>query len=303
MENIIYDIQIKILDPSLSQFEGHVKLKARTNEKQIILNCKNIIVTKCNYEFDYKSSNNTGIGYGFGNSVGYEDMIINIDGFEKDITIEIEYIGFINGISNDGLLDRSGSSFISDKIGLFRDYNNSEYVLATYTEPIYTRYIFPCFDEPSFKAVFNLSLVIPNDMVGLSNTKIIDNVLYKSERGADDGMSKHKLITFDSTPKMSSYLLGFCIGNFEYVEHFYLDDEFSLPIRIYTLPDQSNNVDLALKLAITAFKKCNDVFKIKYPIDKLDLIALPEYGSCAFEAFGLIMFKDYDLFDCDASPA
>lgn len=68
--------------------------------------------------------------------------------------------------------------------------------------------VFPCWDEPIYKALFNVTLEVAPEMTALSNMEVIGD--HKLPSG-------NKVVRFATTPMMSTYLLAFAIGDFEYI--------------------------------------------------------------------------------------
>jgi aminopeptidase N len=102
------------------------------------------------------------------------------------------------------------------------------YMFSTQFESCDARRAFPCFDEPNLKATFDVELEIPEDQTALSNMP--EKEAKKSQK------SGFKTVVFDRTPIMSTYLLAWAIGDFEYVEAFTKRkyNGKNLPVRVYT---------------------------------------------------------------------
>lgn len=115
------------------------------------------------------------------------------------------------------------------------------YMFSTQFESCDARRAFPCFDEPNLKATFDVDLEIPEDQTALSNMPEKD--VKKSSR------SGFKTVFFDRTPIMSTYLLAWAIGDFEYVEAFTERkyDGKNLPVRVYTTRGLKEQGQFALK--------------------------------------------------------
>ena len=100
-------------------------------------------------------------------------------------------------------------------------------MFSTQFESCDARRALPCFDEPNLKATFDFNIEIPEDQVALSNM---------SEKEVKPGTNGRKVVKFDRTPLMSTYLLAWAFGDFEYVEDFtrrkYKGNR--LPVRVYT---------------------------------------------------------------------
>ncbi|KAA3670451.1 puromycin-sensitive aminopeptidase, partial [Paragonimus westermani] len=113
------------------------------------------------------------------------------------------------------VLDLDFKGHISDKmVGFYRSAYSIEnevqkVMLATHFEPANARQAFPCWDEPDFKSVFSITLVVPKNMSAISNMPVVSKI-------EQDGNLVAYM--FENTPKMSSYLVAFAVGEFEYVE-------------------------------------------------------------------------------------
>lgn len=101
------------------------------------------------------------------------------------------------------------------------------YMFSTQFESCDARRAIPCFDEPNLKATFDFQIEIPDDLTALSNMP---------EKGTEKGKSGQKLVSFEKTPVMSTYLLSWAFGDFEYVEDFTRRkyNGKQLPVRVYT---------------------------------------------------------------------
>ena len=85
-------------------------------------------------------------------------------------------------------------------------------MLSTQFQPCDARRAFPCFDEPALKASFELSIEIPDDQTALSNNPVT-NITLTSRSGGTEGW-KWKVVTFEKTPVMSTYLYTWAVGDF-----------------------------------------------------------------------------------------
>ena len=149
------------------------------------------------------------------------------------------------------------------------------YMFSTQFESCDARRAFPCFDEPNLKATFDFEIEIPNDQIALSNMP------EKSTRkGSKDGL---KIVTFEQTPIMSTYLLAWAFGDFEYVEDFTKRkyNGKNLPVRIYTTKGLKEQGRFALENAHQIVDYFSDIFRIDYPLPKVDLLAVHEFVSLA----------------------
>ncbi len=182
---------------------------------------------------------------------------------------------------------------ISEKLhGFYRSQyqhlGETKYLATTQFESTDARRAFPCFDEPAHKAVFELSLLVPGNLTTISNTierKIIEQ---PTPEGVEHGEG-YKLVHFAPTPKMSTYLLAYILGDFESVETKTKD---GVRIRIFTTPGKKKQAKFALDVAKRSLEFLNKYFAIPYPLLVLDLIAIPDFSAGAMENWGAITFRE-----------
>eukprot|EP00957_Ditylum_brightwellii_P040362 3054197-Ditylum_brightwellii.AAC.1 len=86
---------------------------------------------------------------------------------------------------------------------------------------------------------------------------------------------KNKEITYIDSPKMSSYLVAFCVGEFDFVQ---AQTGHGVLVRVYTPPGKSNAGEFALDCAVKALDAYDDFFGVPYPLPKLDMVAIPEFA-------------------------
>jgi aminopeptidase N/puromycin-sensitive aminopeptidase len=154
---------------------------------------------------------------------------------------------------------------------------------VTQFEPTDARRAFPCFDEPGFKATFDVSLIVDAGDTAISNTPIATDT-----PGPGDG--KHTLV-FATTPKMSTYLVAFLVGDFQCTS----GRQDDVDIRVCATPDKVALTSYALDVAKYVLHYYDDYFGIHYPLKKLDLIAIPDFEAGAMENFGAITYRETDL--------
>ncbi len=179
-------------------------------------------------------------------------------------------------IAYTGILNNELRGFYLSKTAL-RNY------AVTQFEPTDARRAFPSFDEPAFKATYDISLVADTGDTAISNSPI------KSDTpGPDDG--KHT-IRFLTTPKMSTYLVAFLVGDFKCSA----GEQDGVAIRVCATPDKVSLTPYGLDAAKYVLHYYNNYFGIPYPLKKLDLIALPDFEAGAMENFGAITYRETDL--------
>ncbi len=154
---------------------------------------------------------------------------------------------------------------------------------VTQFESTDARRAFPSFDEPAFKATFDVSLVVDSGDTAISNGEIIADT-----PGPIAG--KHTL-KFATTPKMSTYLVAFLVGDFQCTT----GESDGVAIRSCSTPDKVALTPYSVDVAKYVLHYYNNYFGIPYPLKKLDLIALPDFEAGAMENFGAITFRETDL--------
>ena len=158
---------------------------------------------------------------------------------------------------------------------------DDQVILSTHFEPRYARKCFPCFDEPEFKARFKLEIVAGANQTVLTNTDL------EEIRSID---AKTNLHIFEPTPLMSTYLVAFYIGDpTTYIEAYTSD---YIRVRVHMNKFSDGDGQLALETVTKCMNFMTDYFDYSYPINKLDLISVPEFGGGAMENWGLIIFKE-----------
>jgi aminopeptidase N len=178
--------------------------------------------------------------------------------------IHIRYAGILNGQLRGLYLSKA---------------NNRKYAI-TQLENTDARRMYPSFDEPSYKATFDIVAIIDKGDTAISNGKIISDT-------PGPGDSKHTL-KFSTTPKMSSYLVALAIGDWECLEGG-ADD---IPIRVCGVPGKKQYAGFALEAAEYTMKFYNRYFAIKYPYGKLDIVGVADFAAGAMENTACIISRD-----------
>ncbi|KAI8059621.1 peptidase family M1-domain-containing protein [Gongronella butleri] len=183
-------------------------------------------------------------------------------------------------------------------VGFYRasykdEQGNTKYLATTQFEATDARRAFPCWDEPSIKATFDITLVAPKEMTALSNMDVVAEAAYGS-----DGAKKE--VRFATSPKMSTYLVAFIIGPFDYIEAWTSGEHNGHPIRVrvYAPPGTAEQGRLGLNVAVQALEYFAKVFGEPYPLPKMDMVAISDFESGAMENWGLVTYRTvYLLFD------
>ncbi len=190
------------------------------------------------------------------------------------------------------------SGILNDRLrGFYRSHYTSpegedRYMATTQFEATDARRAFPCWDEPARKATFDVTLIIPSELIAFSNTPVA------SEKDLGDGT---KAVRFAETPRMSTYLLAFLVGDLATVED---TAKGGTLVRIVTIRGKEELGRFALENALRILDYFDDYFGIPYPLPKLDHFALPDFAAGAMENWGAITYRERVLlFDPRESSA
>ncbi|HEY9778170.1 MAG TPA: M1 family metallopeptidase [Planktothrix sp.] len=181
------------------------------------------------------------------------------------------------GILNDKLHGFYRSTYKDER-------GNIKTLATTQMEATDARRAFPCWDEPDFKAAFRITLTVDESLTAISNAQVRE-VKALSERGK-------KEYRFQETMKMSTYLVAFIVGEFEKTEEENVD---GTPVRIYAPPGKLGLAKFAQRVAAHSLTFFNNYYGLKYPGDKMDLIAIPDFAFGAMENLGAITFRENAL--------
>ncbi len=175
------------------------------------------------------------------------------------------------------------TGILNDKLrGFYLSKTKARNYAVTQFESTDARRAFPSFDEPALKATYDIALTVDASDTVISNTNQI------ADKPAGPG--KH-LVRFAVTPKMSTYLVAFLVGDFKCTTG-KADD---VPIRACSTPDKVQYTKFAVESAEYVLHYYDTYFGIKYPMPKLDMIALPDFEAGAMENFGCITYRETDL--------
>ena len=179
------------------------------------------------------------------------------------VELRIQYTGILN--------DELRGFYLSHTAK--RDY------AVTQFEATDARRAFPSFDEPALKATFDLSLTVDHGDTVIANTPML------SDTPAENGRHTE---TFATTPRMSTYLLAFQVGDWACIK----GGADGIPIRVCSTPDKANLTQYALSAAEHLLHYYDTYFGVKYALPKLDLIGIPDFAAGAMENWGCITYRE-----------
>ncbi|HTV64176.1 MAG TPA: M1 family metallopeptidase [Bryocella sp.] len=181
-------------------------------------------------------------------------------------TVHIKFTGHLN--------DKLRGFYLSTYKG--RKYEVSQ------MESTDARVAFPCFDEPAYKATFDITAIIDKGDTAISNGEIVSDT---------PGPGDKHTIKFSRSPKMSSYLVALTVGDWKCIS----DHTDGVKVSVCTVPGQENLAHFPLEASTYILHYYDSYFGIKYPLPKLDNIAVPDFQAGAMENWGAIIYRETAL--------
>jgi puromycin-sensitive aminopeptidase len=251
------------IDPSKQSFHGNEKVDIELSKpsNELVLHALELQVEKAVYRVGVRHWQATSI-----ESVAASETVV---------------LHFAEALpTGEGLLELHWSGgFCKGLRGLYAAGN----VSVTQFEAADARRLFPCFDEPNFKARWALSLHVPQELTALGNGKSLDTQA--------DG-SGTKRITFEETPPLSSYLVALALGNLKSTP---TQEVRGVPVRTWAQPEKLHLAAFGQDVAVNVLPRLEDYFGIPYAFGKVDQVAVPDFEAGAMENAGLITYREVAL--------
>lgn len=246
-------------------FHGTVHIKGLTTDSDIRLHAKDLTISTI-------SLNETSCD--FAHTENDTLLIHTPDEFMKStVDIAIDFSGSIT----DAMHGMYPCHFQVD--------GSPKELLATQFESRHAREVFPCIDEPGAKAVFDVTLRTESGVTVLGNMPVISQTTSDTD--------EYMTTTFAPTPRMSSYLLAWVIGDLHKKT---ATTDGGVEVNVWATHAQpAESLDFALDHAVKSIDFFNDYFGIDYPLPKSDHVALPDFSSGAMENWGLITYREIAL--------
>ena len=207
-----------------------------------------------------------------------EKAITKTDGKKEELTIIIK-----KKIKGTAFVEIAFTGELNDRLlGFYRSQykqnGKTKYLATSQFEAADARRAFPCWDEPEAKATFDISIIAENKFTAISNMPVISKKKMKNKT----------LYKFAKTPVMSTYLVYLGVGEFEYLT----GKIGKTQVRVITTKGNKSKGKYSLELGKKLLLSYEKYFGIKYPLPKLDLIAIPDFASGAMENWGAITFRE-----------
>lgn len=278
----LYEIELRI-NKDTEQVQGRVKIQGVAKSSTVKLHAKNLKI----HQLTVNQSPTT-----FTEDAETETISFASPAKDAEIIIEVRYsLQLSHGMT--GLY-----------LSTYEYEGKTERIVSTQFESHYARMVFPCVDEPAAKAKFSLK-VIDTD----STDTILSNMPIKTERtltytsvnselnpktdpNAMDLNTEvtRKIVEFETTPRMSTYLLALCLGHFQSVT---TKNQHGVTITTYAPLNQAKeSLVEPNQIAGEALDFYDQAFGVPYPLPKLDQVAVPDFDAGAMENWGLVTYRE-----------
>ncbi|XP_034944912.1 aminopeptidase Ey isoform X2 [Chelonus insularis] len=186
----------------------------------------------------------------------------------KQYIINLKFIGHLN----DYLQGFYRSSYTVS--------NQTRWIAATQFQATDARRAFPCFDEPALKAQFQISIARPSNMTSISNMP------RKGDPQLVPGLPSYLWDHYERSVPMSTYLVAFIVSDFDTLK------DTSNTFNVWARHEAINQAQYSLDIGPMILKHYEDFFQIKFPLPKMDMVALPDFAAGAMENWGLITYRE-----------
>jgi aminopeptidase N len=172
---------------------------------------------------------------------------------------------------------------LNDKLrGFYLSTYKGKKYLVSQMESTDARVAFPSFDEPSYKATFDMTAIIDKGDVAISNGEVVSDT---------PGPGDKHTVKFSTSPKMSSYLVALTVGDWKCIS----DHTDGVKVSVCTVPGKENLAHFPLEASKAFLHYYDSYYGIKYPLPKLDNIAVPDFQAGAMENWGAIIYRETAL--------
>ncbi len=263
-------------DLAAATFVGHVIIDANVNEPvhQIVLNAAELEISEVKVG---------GEPAPFELQTATERLVITAGQQPGTTTIEITFTGTLN--------DKLRGWYRSTYTGAD---GTEQVIAASQMQATDCRRAFPCFDEPDFKAIFDVTLIVEPHLLAVSNGREIERAEFHDGSGAPTGKVA---VRFAETMPMSTYLVAFVVGPLEATEPVLVPrgdggEGDPIPLRIIHVPGKGHLTAFGLDVGAHALAWYQRYYGIPYPTDKCDMLALPDFAAGAMENLGCITYRE-----------
>jgi tricorn protease interacting factor F2/3 len=246
------------------KFSGTIEISGEVTSPldEIKLNILELTIWKCGLQQE-----ETTVACSFYADPDREELHIKLPrAMSGPVVLEIKYEGTIN--NKMAGFYRSG----------YQHDGTTDHIAVTQFQESDARRAFPCLDHPLKKATFDIEMIVDDRLTAISNETIsVEEALEKGK----------KRVIFRQTPRMSTYLLFFGVGAFDFIQ-----SQTDPRVRAVTIPGRLSFSEFGLEFGRLALEYCEAYYQIAYPLAKMDLIAVPDFAFGAMENWGAITFRE-----------
>ncbi|KAK9884518.1 hypothetical protein WA026_007361 [Henosepilachna vigintioctopunctata] len=276
-----YSLKIITLFEDDFKFNGDVEIEVKcvTSTDHIYIHAKNLTIEDGITLKDLSSKKMIEIG-----AIEYDN--------EKDFMIIPTTSPLVEG--NKYLISIKFGGKLSDSLlGYYRSHYETKdgkkrWLAITQFEPIYARKAFPCFDEPSMKAVFKIILGRQEGYSTLSNMPVLGTKPM-------DGKPGWYWDIFEDSVPMSTYLVAYMVSDFGHATSSLKNLGNNVTFNIWARKEALGQVDLANNVGPRALAFYEEFYDLEYPLPKQDMVAIPDFSAGAMENWGLITYRETTL--------
>jgi tricorn protease interacting factor F2/3 len=233
--------------------------------KELKYDCEETVIGKFNGEIEFDNNN-------------LDVRAVKMNGREIPFKVRDNKLVMGPADGTELLINFSGLVSETSLMGIHESKYESGHIITTQMEPTGARSVFPCVDEPSAKAKFKVEVNVDDEVEVIFNTRYIERVV-------GNGRSH---FVFEETPPMSTYLIYVGIGKFDIVTK----KKGDRMLYFAASPGKAKEGKFSLNLLSKLFTKYESYYRIKYPLSKMHLIAVPQFGAGAMENWGAITFRE-----------
>lgn len=270
-----YDLRLS-LDKTNMTFAGTVTIEGKKvgrPSQRITLHQRGLKISKATIVKHDKKGDQPVELERINNQDSYDEVRLHATGmvYPGDYTLTLEFTGSI-------------TRAMTGIYPCFFEYEGEEHsLLMTQFESHYAREAFTCIDEPEAKATFDMTLETETGLTVLGNTPV------KEQNMANDRL----VTTFETTPRMSTYLLAFVAGELQSKS---TQTDRGVEVNVWaTMAQPANSLDYPLEIAKKSIEFFEDYFGLHYPLPKADHVACPDFSAGAMENWGLITYRERAL--------
>ena len=263
VEPLAYQARL-VIDPARDDFEGRIEISLNVRRPQAVLwlNATDLAIVSADFEKDGQRVELATVkgGEDFIGFAGAEPLPVG------EATLVVRYRGKIDSLATEGI---------------FRQKEGADWYVVSQFEAISARRAWPCFDEPGWKTPWQLTLDVPEGLVAVSNTPIVD------EKALDAG---RKRVTFQRTAPLPTYLIALGVGPFDVVDGGVAGKKRTA-LRYFVPRGRAAEARYAKEVTPRLVELLEDYFGIPYPFEKLDSVVIPTtVGFGAMENVGMITY-------------